>query len=250
MPRKKSKTEKNQKPKRKRKSKQNNTQKKSNRKGTHLKDVLSIPGLSSQITKHLPISNTKEFMKVSKQIKDNKYIQKELYTRKDEFTNEIIDNILQRVSFINEIPYINFDGYMMYELHSFVSDFHFDDEGDKSEMRSNYEDYDSDDSSTADDYKVDKYRDDYIMLMHYVYTTPHSEFIIYCPHFNKSDLQTLNAKSLSNTKSYERFEKVFKKHMTHSEFRIYHFIGDNDSQKGDYIRLKPFEFKKVFHMIA
>jgi hypothetical protein len=211
---------------------------------------MGIPGLSKEVTKFLDIPNAKTFQTISKQALNDKYIQKELKSRKREFTNDSVDRILQEVLFINDIPDIHFDGYLMYELNSFVGDYHFDDNQDKKEMREEEEDYDSDDSSAEDDYKLHKYVKDYIMIMHYEYPTPPNEFIIYCPHFKKNDLTILNSKSLSSQIQYDKFKEVFLSHFNDpSNFRIYNFLGDDDSHKGNYSRIKPFEFKKAFHII-
>lgn len=245
MPRKKGKTKNNKDKPKRRTNRRNSTQ----RRGTHLKKVMAMMGPSREITKFLDIRDVETFQKISKQARNDKYIQKELKSRKREFTNDTVDRILQEVLFINDIPDIHFDGELMYELHSFVGDYHFDDNQDKKEMREE-EDYDSDDSSTEDDYKLHKYVKDYIMIMHYAYPTPPNKFIIYCPHFKKNDLTILNSKSISSQSQYDKFKKVFLSHFNDpSNFRIYNFLGDDDSHKGNYSRIKPFEFKKAFHMI-
>lgn len=220
------------------------------RRGTNLKKLMDIPGLPKEVTKFLDIPNAKTFQTISKQALNDKYIQHELKSRKREFTNDSVDRILQEVLFINDIPDIQFDGELMYELHSFVGDYHFDDNQDKKEMHEEYEDYDSDDSSAEDDYKLHKYVKDYIMIMHYEYPTPPNKFIIYCPHFKTSDLTILNSKSISSQSKYDKFKKVFLSHFKDpSNFRIYNFLGEDDSHKGNYSRIKPFEFKKAFHLI-
>lgn len=220
---------------------------KKSRRGTNLQKVLNIPGLSAEITKHLSIPNVEKFRSLSRKTRKDAYIKKNLKSRAFEFSNEVIDLMLQKIHFIKTIP--NYNVYPI-ALNDFVTEYHFDDQADEDEMRDKYSDYDSDDEGLLFRYKVEKYRDDYIMIQHYVHpTTPKPKFIISCPRFKRTDLLTLNARSFSSSSGYSRFKKVFMKHLKDEEFRIFRLIDHYDTADGGYSRIKPHEFKKTFYMI-
>lgn len=216
------------------------------RKGTHLQKILNIPGLSAEITKHLSIPQVKTFRTLSKQTRNNKYITKQLKKRSEELSNETIDVMLQRILFIKKIPNHRVNEVF---LSDFVSSEHFDDEGDMQELKEMYPHYDSDDEQLFYDYQLDKYREDYIMIQHYNHPSPRSQYIVYCPHFKRSDLQTLNATSFSSTKGYDRFRKVLKSHIKNRDFRVYRLLPDYEKKTGGYERIKLYTFKLSFDMI-
>ena len=234
-----------------------NTNKNSNKKmqntrknkKSNLQNIMNIPGLSSQITKHLSIPNVKSFRTVSRKTRNNNYIKSELVSRKEELSNESIDKILENILFINEIPDYR-DTIDHYYLNEFVGGEHFDDQADIDEMKEMNSDYDSDDEEALSDYRVEKYMTDFIMIEYMDHPPNSPKYIIYCPHFKSSDLQTLNTNSFSNSKSYERFRNIFNRHFNGRELRIYRLLPEYDSKNGGYERIKQYTFKKSFGMIA